>query len=358
MKNKIAFFIGDMSHSGGTERVLSIVATGLAERGWQISVFSLNGRENVFFPLHEAVRVHWIEEEKKMPGIAGKLLAIRNILKQEKTDFLIDVDIILCYYSFLLKWWMPKLHWISWEHFNFFYRFRRKRFLRKIARWLVSRFSEHLVVISEEDKEYYRENLRLKCGLTRIYNPNPYEGQSAKREERKMILAAGRLTGVKGFDLLIKSWSLLERKYPEWEVIIAGEGEDRALLEEQKGALKNLHFIGNITNIEKFYSEAAFFVLSSRDEGFGMVVLEAMDFSLPVVSFSCKAGPGEIVIEGENGFLVEEEDTEEFAAKMELLMKDEQLRRKMGRKAFLSTCRFDKEKILDEWESLLHTFEE
>lgn len=352
---KIIFFIGNMSHSGGTERVLSIIANGLAQRGYQISIMSLWGDGVTFFRVIEPVKIYWLEKEASRAGILKKIRLLTSFLNQESADFLIDVDIILGFYSFFLKQFRPQMHWISWEHFNFYYHFKKNHHLRKLARRLVAGFSDQLVVLSEEDKGYYQDNLNLKCGIVRIYNPNPYEGVEPKQSGEPIIFAAGRLTGVKGFDLLIESWKLLEEKYPQWSVLIAGDGEDRKKLEQEikDAGLHHFHLIGNVSGIEQYYQKAELFVLPSRDEGFGMVLLEAMDYSLPAVSYSCKAGPGEIILNEENGFLVEPGDIKGFAQKMELLIADSEKRRQMGRKAKESTERFRKECILDEWEDLL-----
>lgn len=354
-KLSIAFFIGNMSHPGGTERVLSVIANGLSKRGYQVCVMSLWGDGVPFFPLEESIKMYWIKKQVHGAGIIKQLRLLTSILNQEKADFLVDVDIILGLYSFWLKSARPHMHWISWEHFNFYYHFRKNHFLRRIVRRLVGRFSEQLVVLSDEDKEYYQKNMNLKCRITRIYNPNPYEGEQAKGKRDPVIFAAGRLTRAKGFDLLIKSWRMLEARYPEWTLLVAGDGEDKEKLKKQQKSakLKNFHLIGNVTQIEEYYKRSEIFVLPSRDEGFGMVLLEAMDFSLPVVSYACKAGPREIVIDGENGFLVELENVELFARKMELLMTCKEKRRQMGERARESTCRFEKEQILNEWEDLL-----
>lgn len=351
----IIFFIGNMSHSGGTERVLSIIANGLAQRGYQISIMSLWGSGVTFFQVAEPVKIYWLEKEAPGAGIFKKLQLLTSFLNQENADFLIDVDIILGFYSFFLKRFRPHMHWISWEHFNYYYHFKKNHHLRKLARRLVAGFSDHLVVLSEEDKGYYQSNLRLRCGITRIYNPNPYEDRAPKQTGEPIIFAAGRLTKVKGFDLLIKSWKLLEEKYPKWSVLIAGDGEDKEMLEQaiKDAGLHHFHLIGNVSGIEQYYQKAELFVLPSRDEGFGMVLLEAMDYSLPAVSFSCKAGPREIVIDEENGFLVEPGDIKGFAEKMEFLMADSERRRLMGQKAKESTERFKKEGILNEWEDLI-----
>ncbi len=352
---KVIFFIGNMSHSGGTERVLSIVANGLAQRGYQVLIMSLWGSGETFFRVDEPVKIYWLEKEAPRAGILKKIRLMTSFLNRENADFLIDVDIILGCYSFFLKQVRPHMHWISWEHFNFYYHFRKNHNFRRLVRRLVGRFSDQLVVLSEEDKGYYQKNINLKCNITRIYNPNPYEDVKPGQEKELVVFAAGRLTKVKGFDLLIKSWELLEEKYPEWTVLVAGDGEEKEKLagEIRDAGLKHFHLIGNVSGIEQYYQKSEIFVLPSRDEGFGMVLLEAMDFSLPAVSYSCKAGPAEIIIEAENGFLVEPESIEMFAEKMDLLMADPVRRRQMGEKAKESTKRFGREHILDEWEALL-----
>lgn len=351
----IIFFIGNMSHSGGTERVLSIVANGLAQRGYQVVIMSLWGSGETFFRIEEPVKLYWLEKEAPRAGIFKKIRLMTSFLNRENADFLVDVDIILGCYSFFLKQFRPHMHWISWEHFNYYYHFRKNHNLRRLIRRLVGRFTDQLVVLSEEDKGYYEKNLNLKCSITRIYNPNPYEDVKPKTTGEKVVFAAGRLTKVKGFDLLIKSWKLLEEKYPEWTVLVAGDGEEKEKLARKikDAGLKHFYLIGSVAGIEQYYQKSEIFVLSSRDEGFGMVLLEAMDYSLPVVSYSCKAGPSEIVIDGENGFLVEPENIEMFAEKMDLLMADFEKRRQMGEKAKQSTQRFGKEHILDQWEALL-----
>lgn len=351
----IIFFIGNMSHSGGTERVLSIVANGLAQRGYQVVIMSLWGSGETFFRIEEPVKLYWLEKEAPRAGIFKKIRLMTSFLNRENADFLVDVDIILGCYSFFLKQFRPHMHWISWEHFNYYYHFRKNHNLRRLIRRLVGRFTDQLVVLSEEDKGYYEKNLNLKCSITRIYNPNPYEDVKPKTTGEKVVFAAGRLTKVKGFDLLIKSWKLLEEKYPEWTVLVAGDGEEKEKLARKikDAGLKHFYLIGSVAGIEQYYQKSEIFVLSSRDEGFGMVLLEAMDYSLPVVSYSCKAGPSEIVIDGENGFLVEPENIEMFAEKMDLLMADFEKRREMGEKAKQSTQRFGKEHILDQWEALL-----
>ena len=352
----VIFFIGNMTHSGGTERVLSIVANGLSERGFHVSIMSLWGKGQSFFSLKKTIKLYWIEERCAKFDILRQLSWLNHILKKEHADFLVDVDIILGLYSFFTSMRKPELRWISWEHFNYFYHFPRNHNLRKIVRRLVCRYADCLVVLTEEDRGYYCRGLRPRCPVAQIYNPASYEVNNFERKEqgKKIIFAAGRLVREKGFDLLISSWKLLEPAYPEWSLLIAGEGEERKSLEKEikRAGLKNISLPGRTADMEELYRKAAFFVFPSRDEGLPMVLIEAMSFHLPVVSYSCRTGPQEIVTDGKDGFLVEPGHVAEFAGKMELLMQDETLRRNMGERAGESVRRFEAEGILEQWEAL------
>lgn len=352
---KLVFFIGDLSHSGGTERVLAEIANGLCERGYDVSIVSLTGEAPAFFQFDERIRIHWLKSRSLQSDIVGNLRQLEQIYRSEKPDLWIDVDIILCVYSLLLKLRHRDMKLVSWEHFNYYYPFPVNQGLRKIVRRLVARFSDCLLVLSKEDMGYYQENLNVRGLLRQIYNPAPFENQPPKEHDNKIILAAGRLTDVKGFDMLIESWALLEEKYPDWKVIVAGDGEDREKLEQLKAekGLQNISFIGRVENIQDYYRDASFFVLPSRGEGFVMVLLEAMAFSNPVVAFTCKAGVAELVSEGMNGYPVPLGDTVKFAQKMENLMCSDILRSTMGENARARMEEFSHREILNRWEMLM-----
>lgn len=351
---KIMFFTGNMSCGGGTERVLSVIANGLSARGFRVFIVSLRGDGESFFSLQREIKVYWAEKERKKTGIRGNLHYLAAVVDREGPESLVDVDIILGCYSFFLKHRRPELYWISWEHFTFCHPFRKNRLLRKVIRRMVVTYADHLVVLTEKDRKDYERKLRPRCPVTCIYNPAPYEGLRLKQKEKRMIFAAGRLVREKGFDLLLKSFLLLEDKYPQWSLVIAGDGREKKRLKRAAKAmgLKRIYFIGTVVDIEKYYARAAFCALPSRYEGFGMTLVEAMSFMLPTVSYDCPAGPGEIITDGQDGFLVPPGDVERFAQKMELLMKDDRLRRRMGERAKKAVQRFDKERILDEWEKI------
>ena len=105
-------------------------------------------------------------------------------------------------------------------------------------------------------------------------------------------------------------------------------------------------------NIEEKYAESSIFVLSSRYEGFGMVLIEAMNFGIPCVSFNCNYGPSDIIKDGEDGFLIKNGDEKDFAQKLQELMIDENLRKEMGKKARKNVGRFLPENVVKKWDEL------
>lgn len=354
---KLGFLIGNMSNTGGTERVLQRIANGLLERGYKIVVISMWGDKNPVFKLDKRIKRYRLAENypKGIRANIKNIFLLYQIVKKEQITVLIDVDLILTFYSLPVKIFMPKLRCISWEHFNYYYKFRKNNRIRRFAMWLSAKFSDVLVVLSKEDELYYKKNLKIKGMLKQIYNPNTYENVSCDTKTEKIVFAAGRLTKAKGFDYLLKSWEIIEKDFPDWKLCIAGEGEDKELLFNMihKKSLKSVEMLGLVKDIQQYYQKCAFFVLPSRNEGFGMVLIEAMAYGKPVVSFACKAGPSEIISDGTDGFLVQTGDYKTFALKMKCLMESEQLRIKMGKNAKESTKRFDTESILDQWEELL-----
>lgn len=354
---KPGFLIGNMRSPGGTERVLCSVANGLLQRGYEPVVISMWGEGEAAFVLDEKIRQYRLAAQYPHGILANlkNIAALYRIVRKERITVLVDVDLILTFYSLPVKILRPGLKRIAWEHFNYYYQFRKNNRIRRLAMRLAAAFSDALVVLSKEDMGYYADHLSIRGLLCQIYDPNPYENVTDTGKEEKLIFAAGRLTRAKGFDLLLESWALLEKDFPDWNLVIAGSGEEEAALKAsaQKKGLRRVTFAGLVREMEAWYRRSAFFVLPSRYEGFGMVLVEAMAHARPVVSYACKAGPSDIVTDGTDGFLVPEGDPVEFAKGMRRLMESEPLRKEMGKHAKRSVERFELGKILDRWEDLL-----
>lgn len=353
---KLIFFSGGMNRSGGTERVLSEIANSLADRGYEVVIVSLTGESHSFFTLDERIKVYWINAKSFTKGIIKSLRQLKKIVKEEKPDIWIDVDIILCFYSLIIRGIKQRFKLISWEHFNHNSSFEQNEGLRKFAKKLVAAKSDCLVVLSKDDEEYYSKTYKIKHRLCQIYNPSTFENIPPKTAEEKLIFAAGNIVSVKGFDDLIDIWGLLEKNNPGWRVEIAGQGEDREKLEAKiagKG-LKNISFIGRVDDISSYYRKAAVYVMTSLCEGFPMVVLEAMAFSLPVVAFEEKTCVNEMIVDNVSGILVKERSIEDYSRKLEQLIQNDDKRWAMGQAAHEQVRLFSHEIVLEKWEKLLN----
>lgn len=356
-KLKICFFSGDITRSGGTERVSTVIANALiTNKKNQICFLSLfEKRKETFYFIDECIKRFTLYKEevsgaKHLPGFVYR---IHQFVKKQTIDILIDIDGILDMYSIpALVGTKTKL--ISWEQFNYYQNpyVNYRKFTRKMA----ARKADAIVVLTEEDKGYYESNLKIKKIIKKIYNPIIIERTQYEYDRNsKSIISAGRLTNQKGFDILLDVAKIVLKKHPDWKWFIAGEGEDRRFLEEKisKYTLEGkIILCGNVDNIEEYYKKSAMYVLTSRYEGFGLVLTEAKTFHLPCVSFRCKAGPSEIIQDSVNGYLVDCFNVQEMAEKICNLIEDEDLRISFSEKALEDTEKFSLDKIVKEWEDL------
>jgi GalNAc-alpha-(1->4)-GalNAc-alpha-(1->3)-diNAcBac-PP-undecaprenol alpha-1,4-N-acetyl-D-galactosaminyltransferase len=172
----------------------------------------------------------------------------------------------------------------------------------------------------------------------------------------RWIVAVGRLTPQKGFDLLIEAFSRIAVRNPDWSLKILGKGPARGALEQliaSKQLTGRVILAGWQKDPMTVLRQAEFFVLSSRFEGFPNALLEAMACGLASISFDCESGPAEIVRDGVDGLLIPPEDTAALAAAMERLITNEALRHRLGSEALRVVERFGVEQYFARWESVL-----
>lgn len=211
---------------------------------------------------------------------------------------------------------------------------------------------DKFVVLTNEDKLYWSEIDSNK--ILTIHNPTSFSSRQSSSCEDKRVIAVGRYTYQKGFDLLVEAWRLVAFKHPDWSLHVYGEG-DRTELEQRIKELdltKSLMVNGKTDSIIEKYLESSIFVLSSRYEGFGMVLTEAMSCGVPPVSFACPSGPRDIITHGVDGLLVENGNIDKLAENICTLIENEDLRKVMGGNARESVKRFRKEVIMAEWKQL------
>lgn len=230
-----------------------------------------------------------------------------------------------------------------------------KRLISKLWMYQLIRELKKLsmfVTLSSEDNDRWSEIKKR----TYIYNPLSFFPDKTSDCNTKQVIAVGRYTYQKGFDMLIESWKYVKEKHPDWVLKIYGGGERKSYIElrDRYGLEENVFLEPSTDNIIDKYCESSIFVLSSRFEGFGMVITEAMACGLPAVSFTCPSGPKDIIKDGEDGLWVENGNIKEMAEKISFLIENEGLRKEMGRKARINVERFKIENIAKQWEDLFN----
>lgn len=213
-----------------------------------------------------------------------------------------------------------------------------------------------IVTLTQNDKEFWIKYAKRVEVIPNVLTITP---QKVIDYRNKRVIAAGRYVRQKGFDLLLEAWHLIDKKYEDWHLYIYGN-EDRTPYQrivEKYQMNSNVHLMPATKDIVQEFSKSSIFVLSSRFEGFGLVLAEAMSCGLPCISFDCPYGPRDIITNEEDGILVENGNIIALTGAIERLMADENLRQSMGIKAINNVARFDPKAIMSQWEQLFISLE-
>lgn len=373
---KIAYCIPQLYCPGGMERVLTIKANYMTEHlGYEVHIILTDGKDRPFaYPLHSSIHIHQLDvnfdEGGGQPFYKKLLLYMkkRGVYKRRLTDCLcalkpdITVSMLRREINFIndIPDGSVKIGEIHVNKLNFrdFANVKCPSFVREAMKtfWMNKLIKELkrlrvFVSLSEEDRARWTEleNVRV------IYNPLPFVPAVQSTCRNKQVIAVGRYVEQKGFDRLIDAWKIVSEKHPDWELKIYGDGYLRESLQKQAARLHledSCRLEHTVSNIWEKYNESSLFVLSSRFEGFGMVLIEAMACGIPCVSFTCPCGPRDIIRDGEDGFLIENEDIAALAEKINYLIEHEEVRIRMGEKAREHIDRFRIENIALQWKSL------
>jgi GalNAc-alpha-(1->4)-GalNAc-alpha-(1->3)-diNAcBac-PP-undecaprenol alpha-1,4-N-acetyl-D-galactosaminyltransferase len=360
---KLLFFIASLQ-CGGAERVSVTLCNYWAERGWDVTIATLDdGSEPPFFPLAAGVRHEALRLAGRRSGFVRPMLdqlarvrAVRRFVTRERPDrivsFIDETNVLILLAArgtgvpvVVSVRTDPARHAIP----------RSWRFLRR----LTYPWARAIVLQTETAAAYFPASWASRVAV--IPNPVP------KRETAKpdvgssegathRIVAMGRLGKEKGFDLLIRAFAGMAPTHPGWSLTILGEGEERVALQaeiERSGVAGRVSLAGRVTDTEGFLRASELFVLPSRYEGFPNALCEAMACGLPVVAFDCRSGPATIVRDGVDGLLVPAEDVGALSAAMARLIADPEARRRMGARAAEVSDRFSVGRIASLWERVL-----
>jgi glycosyltransferase involved in cell wall biosynthesis len=366
---RILFFINSLHESGGTERVTTVLANYWTSLGHQVSVLTLQPTDRDFFKLSENI-VRFELNRKKTNIYFSHLVNVyklRKLVREISPDVFIDVATALSLISIPALFALKVKH-ISWEHFNASINWNP--ITTPLARYLCGKFCDHIVTLTNKDKidfnsKYSATNvLTIGNPVTIDRPPEEYLSVDAKNRvksqlgldlDKKYVVAVGRFTRQKGFDLLLKSWLQIHKKIANWNLVIVGNGPELSNLENLRsvfGLNECVHFAQPTTNISNYYIASEIMACSSRFEGLPLVLIEAKFFGLPIVSYDCHTGPRDIVRHNVDGILVEPENIDEFSTQILSLMKDEKRIMEMSRRCQDDIDRFGIADISRKWEEL------
>ena len=228
--------------------------------------------------------------------------------------------------------------------------------IAKYMRWKMCRYAsklDALVLLTQNDAEDWKSVAKTFV----IPNPISFFPKESAELENKQVIMVGRYNDAKGYDYLIPSWEIVHQRHPDWTLNVYGSGELRCQVTEwirEKHLESSIMMHDPVDNIMEKYVESSICVLSSRYEGFSLVILEAMACGVPVVSFDCPYGPRNIIKNGEDGILIKPLNYQALANGICKLMEDEDLRIQFGTNARNNVLRFSQDSIMGQWENLFH----
>ncbi len=365
---KVVIVIHSM-HAGGAERVAAHLANAWVERGWEVTLVTLESGTHDFYALHRNVKRRALDVAGVSHSLSEALAAnirrawrLREVLRELRphavVGFMTTVAVLA---SFATRGLDCQLAISERVHPPMVTIGRLWAFLRR----LTYPWASHVVMQSREGLAWLEANVPRAKGVV-IPNPAPFPlpirepvlaASHFVSSDRKLLLAVGRLVAQKGFDLLLESFAALAHQHPDWCLVVLGEGPERARLEQRVRMLdltRQVTFPGRAGNVSDWYRRADLYVMSSRFEGFPNTLAEAMAHGCAAVSFDCDTGPRDIISHESDGLLVTPVgDVSALTRALDRLMRNESERKRMGTRASQVRERYSMEKVLTLWGELL-----
>jgi len=353
---KLLYITNGTNGAGGLERVLSVKASYMAEQyDYEVHILVLNKMDqNGFYEFSNKIKFHSIT-------VGGNPLKYLNSYKKgiQKTVSNIQPDVISVCDDGLKAFFIPqflitKAKLIYERHVSKLIEAKDgQTFLKKTlirSKWalmekLGQKFSKFIVLTEGNKKEW----ISLK-NIEVISNPLSFYPFETSTVENKTVICVGKISYQKGQDLLVEAWKKVYKKHPDWQLHLYGK-ENLDILDTDHLGYNVFHF-PPVKEIEEKYLKSSVYILSSRFEGFGMVLIEAMACGVPCVSFDCDYGPSDIISDNEDGFLVQKNNIDLLAEKIMKLIEDIDLRKQFGYFAKLNVKKYKIDVIASQWDSL------
>ncbi len=353
---KLLYITNAINGSGGLERVLSVKASYFADvLGYRVTIAVLNEQHlRPFYTFSD--KITFISANVgggALSYIRQYRQAIRSFADRSDPDMILVCDdgLKAFFIPAILK---PRIPVIYERHVSKLVELPpRAGWKQKVVtrlKWsLMNRLApkfDAFVVLTQGNVNEWRHLRNIRV----IANPVPFEPDIRADLSRKRIICVGKVSYQKGQDILARVWRKITGRFPEWELHNFGKEDEQVLTGQQLP--RNMFLHPPDRHIQQRYLDAGIYVLPSRYEGFGMVLIEAMAFGLPCVAFDCNYGPADIIDHERNGLLVPQLDEEAMALALARLMEDEALRRSLSDQALTDVKRYRMASVALLWQAL------
>jgi len=369
---RVACVIAGMQ-AGGAERVMAQLCNHLARTGHEVTLVTLNSASEVsFYDVSDAVRRRPLGRAVEGTGFARIFRVISWVVALRRTIAALQPDVVISFVDLtnvmvLLATRGLKAPVIVSERVDPAAHAYRLSRLDRALRYLTYPKAAQIVVQTRRAAEFFDSSPANQ--IITIPNPVPLTDVTAHPDRasskgRFRIIGIGRLDHQKGFDILIDSFATLAARFPDWDVVIFGQGPDRTALLDRialHGLEGRISLMGVSRDVAEETAHSHILAFPSRYEGFPNALAEAMAVGLPTVAFEGVSGVEDLVVSGESGILVRsaqlvsENSNELFAEALAQLMTAPQLRLKMGQAAKTRAKTFQPEIVFRQWDQLIAT---
>jgi hypothetical protein len=285
-----------------------------------------------------------------------KILILRkklmvNAIKNLDCDIVISTRIL--HNNWVSKYARKDIIKIAQEHNH---HNNNQKYIKKLIKSLKN--FDYFMPVSRELCDFYSKRIN---NTKVVYIPNFIDNVSSKTCDlsSKQLISVGRLDPIKGFDDLIDLFNLFYQKYPDWNLHIVGDGPEKEILQtkiHKLGLSKKITLCGTkySEELENEYLNSSIYVMTSHSESFGLVLVEAANYGLPLIAFDSAQGANEIIENNKNGFLVKNRNAEEMITKIEELLNDSSKMQYFSKNSKNTALKFSKEAISKEWNKFLN----